>query len=81
MSLSDTASLLTESHIVIDSSTDECNDSKITLVQIHSLPCSQNEFKTDKQRNQKQFSRIPSDRNYNIIMAIGQISCKLVMII
>lgn len=38
MSLSDTASLLTESHIVIDSSTDECNDSKITLVQIHLLP-------------------------------------------
>lgn len=39
MSLSDTDSLLTESHIVIDSSTDECNDhSKITLVQIHSLP-------------------------------------------
>lgn len=43
MSLSDTASLLTESHIVIDSSTDECNDhSKITLVQIHSLPAKMN---------------------------------------
>lgn len=43
LSLSDTASLLTESHIVIDSSTDECNDhSKITLVQIHSLPAKMN---------------------------------------
>lgn len=84
MSLSNTASLLTESHIVIDSSTDECNDhSKITLVQIHLLPAKMNSKLTNclKHRNQKQFSTIPSDRNYNIIMAIGQISCKLVMII
>lgn len=49
MSLSDTASLLTESHIVIDSSTDECNDSKITLVQIHSLPAKMNSKLTNKE--------------------------------
>lgn len=49
MSRSDTASLLTESHVGIDSSTDECNDSKITLVQIHSLPAKMNSKLTNKE--------------------------------